>query len=177
MNRSKKFIAACTLAIGIGAGAVIFTPTGINASSNVVLASVDWVNSKINPINTKVSSLESKITNLEKTINSQQQEINNLKAGNGSSTPTTPTTPTTPEGTEVPKVVYINKSSANVYSGASNAYKLLATKTKGTSLTVIDSFTSPSGIWYRVSLSSTIKGWIYSGDISTSKVTIRVLLK
>jgi uncharacterized protein YgiM (DUF1202 family) len=171
MNRSKKFIAACSLTIGIGAGAVISTPKGINAASNVVLASVDWVNAKINPINTKVTSLESKIASLEGKINSQQQEINNLKAGNGTSTPTTPTTPTIPENAGIPSVVYVNKSSANVYSGASTDYKVVGAKFKGDSLTVIDSFNSSStGTWYRVSLSSTVKGWINSGNVSTSKV-------
>ncbi|MEH7480483.1 SH3 domain-containing protein [Neobacillus drentensis] len=158
MNQSKKIIAVCTLTIGIVAGATIFTPTGMNAAGNVVLASVDWVNTKINPINTKLSSLESKIASLEAKVTSQQQEINNLKAGNGGST-------------GIHSVVYVNKSYATVHSGASRVYKVVATKSKGTSLTVIDSFNSQTGIWYRVSLSSTLKGWIYSGDISTSKVT------
>jgi uncharacterized protein YgiM (DUF1202 family) len=160
MKRSKKIIAACSLTVGIGVGAILFTPNGINASSNVVLASVDWVDSVVNPINTKVSTLTTNVTSLEGKINTLQQQINNLNGG------------TTPESPGIPSVVYVSKSSAAVHSGASTTYKLVATKSIGTSLPVIDSFSGSTGLWYRVSLSSTVKGWIYSGDISTTKVTV-----
>lgn len=169
MNRSKKLLAVCSLTIGIGAGAIIFTPSGKDAASNVVLASVDWVNSVVNPINTKVTTLETKVTSLEGKINTLQQQINNLNSG---STPTIPTTPTTPESPGNRSVIYVSKSSAVVRSGASPKYTVVATKSNGTSLTVIDSFSGSTGLWYRVSLSSTVKGWIFSGDISTTKIVV-----
>ena len=181
MNRPKKIIAATALTMGIGAGAIIFTPIGSNAANNVVLASVDWVNTKINPLNTRVSALESKISSLEEKLTAQQQQITSLKAGNGSTTPSTPTTPaspstpttpTTPEKPGLPSEVYVNVSSAKVHSGASTAYKVLATMSKGDSLTVIDTFTAATGLWYRVSLSSTVKGWINSSNVSTTEVTV-----
>lgn len=175
MKRSKKILAACSLTIGIGAGAIIFTPAGINAANNVVLASVDWVNSVINPINTKVSTLESKVAALEAKVTAQQQEINSLKGQVGSTspgTPSTPETPTTPEKPGLPSVVYVNKSSANIRSGASSSYKVVATKAQGSSLNVIDSFTGAQGLWYRVSVTSSLKGWVFSGDISTTKPTV-----
>lgn len=158
MKNSKKVIAACSLAIGIGAGSIIFTPSGIHAANNVVLASVDWVNAKINPINSKLTSLETRINTLESTVSAQQKVIDNLKSGDGSVS----TKPTT---------VYVNKSSANIYSGATRSYRVVAAKGKGNSLSVIDTFNSSSGLWYRVSITSTLKGWIYSGDVSTSKVS------
>lgn len=158
MKNSKKVIAGLSLAIGIGAGAVIFTPSAINASSNVVLASVDWVTAQINPVSSKVSTLETKINSLQITVNEQQKVIDSLKAGNSN--------------TATPSAVYVSKSSAYIYSGASTSgYKLVATKYQGNSLTVIDTFTGPTGLWYRVSISSTVKGWIYSGDVSTTKVS------
>ncbi|AIE61370.1 SH3 domain-containing protein [Bacillus methanolicus] len=159
MNRTKKIVVAGALALGIGAGAYMFTPKGINAASNVVLASVDWVTSQINPMKTKIADLESKVA-------SQQQEINNLKAqlsqiGN-------PTTP--PANGQLPSTVYTIKSSVTIHSGAARSYKVVATKPAGSALKVIDSFNNPStGLWYRVEISSTVKGWVFSGDVSTSK--------
>lgn len=159
MKKSKKLVAGLSLTIGIGAGAVMFTPSAMHATSNVVLASVDWVKTQIDPINTKVSSLDAKITSLQATITEQQKEIDSLKAGSGTTTPTTPT------------VVYVNKSSVRIYSGASTSYKVIATKYSGNSLSVIDTFKASTGLWYRVSISSTIKGWVYSGDVSTTKAS------
>lgn len=163
MNRSKKLILAGALTVGIGTGAVMFTPQAINASSNVVLASVDWVTSQLNPMKTKLSQLEAKIA-------SQDAEIKNLKSqiadGGSGSTPVPPVTP--PQG-QLPSVVYVSKASAKVHSGATASYKVVATKSKGSSLKVIDSHTGSTGVWYRVELSATVKGWIFSGDTSTSK--------
>jgi SH3-like domain-containing protein len=175
LKHYKKVLAVAALSIGIGAGAILTTPTGMKASSNVVLASVDWVNSKINPISSdlndlkvKVNSQQATISQLEKTINNQQNQIDSLKGSNESSS-----TPNTNTNTNLPSIVYVNNSSATIHRGASRTYTVVATKSKGSALKVIDSFNSSAGLWYRVSLSSTLKGWIYSGDIkNTTKQVI-----
>jgi uncharacterized protein YgiM (DUF1202 family) len=164
MQKSKKLMAVGALTIGIGAGAYLASPQGMSASSNVILASVDWVTSQINPINSKITSLEAK-------INAQQTEINNLKAqlGQGGSPSTPPTTP--PPAGEIPSVVYVNKNSVTIHSGATREYKVLSTKSMGNSLKVIDSFTASTGLWYRVEVTSSVKGWVFSGDVSTTKTS------
>lgn len=169
MKKSKKFIAACSITLGIGAGAILFSPQGMSASSNLVLASVDWVSSQLNPINAKVTGLETK-------INAQQKEIDNLKAqlaqGAKPTTPSTPTPPATSNpdvNNEAPTTVYVAKSSVTVHSGATRDYKVVSTQTKNTQLKVIDSFKSSTGLWYRVEISASVKGWVHSDDVSTSK--------
>lgn len=157
MKRSKKLLAVGMLTLGMGSGAVLFTPKGMNASGNVVLASVDWVTSQLNPVKTKMTDLESKIA-------AQQEEINTLKAQIGNTTKP----PTNPPAGQLPAVVYA-KNSITIHSGASKNYKIVATKPAGSSLTVIDSFTGAAGLWYRVELSSTVRGWVYSEDVTTTK--------
>lgn len=161
MNRSKKIIAAGVLTVGLGAGAVISTPQVMKASSNVVLASVDWVTSQLNPMKTKITELESKIS-------SQQQEINNLKAQISQPGTTPPPVVTPPVNGDLPSAVYA-KGTVNIHSGATKDYKVVATRASGSSLKVIDSHKSATGLWYRVELSSTLKGWVFSGDVSVSK--------
>jgi uncharacterized protein YgiM (DUF1202 family) len=156
----KKSIA---LVLGVVLGISILFPLGTSANSNVLLASVEWVTSQLNPIKSKINSLESK-------INSQQTEINTLKEQVAELSGSDPSTP--PPST-LPSEVFVNKSSATIHSGATREYKILATKTFGTSLKVIDDFTSGSGLWYRVELSSTVKGWIHSDDVSTTKPTVK----
>ena len=161
MKNSKKLIIAGALSLGIGAGALLATPLGSQAANNVVLASVDWVTSQITPIN-------SKITNLENKLAAQEKEITSLKA-QLSQGGTTPPPPTNEE--QASTKVYVSKSSATIHSGATKDYKVVSTVSKGTSLKVIDSYTASTGLWYRVELSSTLKGWIFSGDVSTSAIT------
>ncbi|RHW37275.1 SH3 domain-containing protein [Neobacillus notoginsengisoli] len=174
MKFYKKLAAAGVLAASVTAGAVMFTPDSMNASSNVVLASVDWVKAQLSPINSKVSSLESKVTTLEGRVASQQTELNSLKAQveklaqGGSSTPPPPATSTP----TLPSTVYVSKSSVTIHSGATTSYKVVATQTAGTALKVVDSFKSTNGIWYRVQLSSSLFGWVFSGDVSTTKVAV-----
>jgi uncharacterized protein YgiM (DUF1202 family) len=169
MNRYKKVFVAGALTVGIGAGAVLFTPAGMNANTNVVLASVDWVNSKLNPVNTKLTSLQSQINALETKNTAQQKEIDSLKAQIDSKTPPTTTNPA--PSTNLPSYVYTTKSTVKIHSGALRTYKVVATKSKGASLKVVSSFKSTSGLWYRVKVTSTVYGWIYSGDVSTTKST------
>jgi uncharacterized protein YgiM (DUF1202 family) len=153
-NKGKNIIIASAIAFGVGVAA--FNPISINASTNVVIASVEWVQSQLSPINSKISELESK-------INSQQQEINNLKQQitNGTVTQTP----------SVPSTIYISSTSAAIHSGATKEYRIVATKSKGSSLKVIDTNQSASGLWYRVQVSSSVAGWVFSGDVSTTAVS------
>jgi outer membrane murein-binding lipoprotein Lpp len=173
MKKYKKIIAASALSVGVGAGAILFTPTGMNASTNVVLASVDWVNSKLSPINTKISSLETKVNSMQTKITAlesqnatQQKEIDSLEAKIGGTTTTPP-----PANSTLPSYVYTTKSSVTVHKGADRSYAVVATKAANSTLKVVDSFKASTGLWYRVQLSSTLLGWVYGGDVSTTKPT------
>lgn len=161
--KKKTVLLSSVLAIGLTAGAIVNTPIGGKAATDLVLASVDWVNGQINPLKTRLSSLETVNTTQQTEINKLKTEITNLKAqinngaGGGGNTESPSTT-----------TVYVSKSSVKIHSGASTSYKVLATKTLGNSLKVIDTFTGASGLWYRVEISSTVKGWIYSGDVTST---------
>ncbi len=166
MKKKHLFITG-TLAVGIGIAA--FVPSSITASNNVILASVDWVNSQINP-------MKSQITALETRINQQQQEINTLKqqiangVGSGTYTPPVVTSPApSAPSTSLPSTVYVSTASATLHSGATASYKVIATRTSGAALKVIDQHVSSNGTWYRIELSSTLKGWIFSGNVSSTK--------
>ncbi|WP_066149751.1 SH3 domain-containing protein [Anoxybacillus sp. P3H1B] len=137
------------LAIGITIGSICFTPSIMKASEEVILASVDWVTAQLNPI-------KSQITSLQATIAAQQKEIDNLKQQLANQSPSLPST------------VYVIQNNVAIRSGASTSYKVVSYKNKGDSLKVITSFSSSQGLWYNVQLSSTVKGWVYSGDVSTS---------
>lgn len=146
MNRSKKILTACSLSIGIAAGALFFSPTGKEAASNVVLASVDWVNSIVNPINTKVTTLETKVSTLEGKINTLQQQIDSLKAAK-------------PAPTQV-----VTKGIVNIRKGASTSnYPVVIQVQKGVTLKYISSFKNSLGeTWYNVEASNGKRGWMLS---------------
>ncbi|WP_064091866.1 SH3 domain-containing protein [Rossellomorea aquimaris] len=160
MKKMKKKSLILIFGLLIGLSGLFFTPIGTSANSNVLLASVEWVTSQINPLNSKISSLENK-------VQTQQSEIDTLKNQVAELSGSDPSTP--PPTSSLPSEVFVTKSSANVHSGATVEYKILATKPYGSSLKVVDDFVSGSGKWYRVELSATVKGWIYSGDVSTTK--------
>jgi uncharacterized protein YgiM (DUF1202 family) len=158
MLKSKKAVATLAITVGLATGIGMSVPSSSSAESNVLLASVDWVKSQLSPVN-------SRITQLEKTVQSQQTQINQLKdqiasgdTGSGGDTET-----------QLPSTVYTTKNNVTIHSGATRDYKVIATKPSGSSLKVIDKYTTSLGLWYRVELSSTVKGWVYSGDVSTSK--------
>ncbi|MGP4078975.1 SH3 domain-containing protein [Pseudalkalibacillus sp. R45] len=154
--KGKKFIIiAVTLCLGIFLGTL--APYQGKANSNVLLASVDWVNSQLSGVNSKISQLESTISSQQAEINSLKEAIENGEYDGGSED-------------ELPSTVYVSVSSATIHSGALDSYKVVATKIKGTELSVVDSHESTSGLWYRVQVTSSLYGWINSGDVSTSEV-------
>jgi uncharacterized protein YgiM (DUF1202 family) len=161
MLKSKKTVAALAITVGLATGIGMSVPSSSSANSNVLLASVDWVKSQLSPVNNKISQLE-------QTVQSQQSQINQLKeqieSGN-----TGGDTGSGNNETELPSTVYTTKNNVTIHSGATRDYKVIATKSSGSSLKVIDKYTTSLGLWYRVELSSTLKGWVYSGDVSTSK--------
>ncbi|MER2170302.1 MAG: SH3 domain-containing protein, partial [Psychrobacillus psychrodurans] len=69
---------------------------------------------------------------------------------------------------ETPAVGYTT-TSAKVHSGATRNYKVLSTIAANKGLTVIGQHKGADGVWYRVEVSSTVKGWIFSNDVSTTK--------
>lgn len=157
----KKTIASVSLAAGIGVTALLFVPAPSNANTNVVLASVEWVNSLINPLQSKVTSLETKIA-------TQEQQIRELQAAISSGGNIPAPTPV-PPSTELPSTVYTEKSGVTVHSGATRNYKVVETLSANKGLKVIDRHNGVDGLWYRVEVSASTKGWIYSGDVTTTK--------
>jgi uncharacterized protein YgiM (DUF1202 family) len=154
MMKSKKWAIIGGLTVGMTIGSIFFTPNIMKASEEVILASVDWVTAQLNPIKSQIAKLEAQIA-------AQQKEIDSLKQQLANQSPST----------SLPSTVYVTKNKVAIRSGASTTYKIIGYKNAGDSLKVIDSFTSSQGLWYRVQLSSTVKGWVYSGDVSTSRNT------
>lgn len=152
---TKRFIITLSV-LSVVLLAAIALPIKSGAAGNVVLASVEWVQSQLKPVNDKV-------TQLEATVKKQQDEINALRQSIETGTPVTVPT--------LPDVVYVSKTSTTVHSGATRDYRVVATRSQGASLNVIDSHTASNGLWYRVSISSSVKGWVFSGDVSLSQVS------
>jgi len=65
--------------------------------------------------------------------------------------------------------VFTTKSNVTVHSGATRNYKVVATLTAGKVLTATEKFNSASGTWYRVNVSTTTQGWVFSTDVTTTK--------
>lgn len=151
-NILGSFLVSLTLLIGF----LIVSPSITNANSNLLLASVEWVQAQLNPIQAKVNQLETKIIQQEQEIKLIKEAMANL-----GSQPVKITT--------FPVTIYTTKASTTVHSGATRNYKVVATLPIGKALTATDSFTSTSGIWYRVNVTASISGWIYSSDITVTK--------
>ncbi|MFC7373044.1 SH3 domain-containing protein [Fictibacillus iocasae] len=151
MKRFNKLVIAG--ALGAALTASTLSPAA-KAESNVLLASVEWVNSLINPLQSKVTSLEAKVAQ-------QQSEINALRTAiqNGAQPPAA-----------VPSQVYVSPSTVKIHSGAATSYKVVSQKVKGDLLAVSGKYDASTGIWYLVKTSSTGTGWIFSGNVSTSQV-------
>lgn len=157
----KKLLATVGAVLGLSLLLTINTPTSTKADSNLLLASVEWVQAQLSPLQTKVTSLEKQLAAQDATIKQLQKAI--AEGGNVVVTP-----PTTEPSTETPAVVYTT-TSAKVHSGATRNYKVLSTIAANKGLTVIGQHKGPDGVWYRVEVSSTVKGWIFSNDVSTTK--------
>ncbi|WP_416729645.1 SH3 domain-containing protein [Fictibacillus sp. JL2B1089] len=154
----KKRWAAGLLGVGVMFGSLT---TGASAESNVLLASVEWVNAQINPMKTKLSTLEEK-------IEQQQKQIEQLKSsGTKGDTSTPPSTP--PD--KMPNKVYVNTSSAKFYSGAATSYKLVAQKGYGSTLSVVTQFKASTGLWYRIDLGKNTFGWVNANSVSTKFIS------
>ncbi|WP_391207993.1 SH3 domain-containing protein [Psychrobacillus sp. L4] len=165
----KKFIGAIATILGLSLIVSMFIPTSTKADTNLLLASVEWVQAQLNPLQTKVTALEKQLTEQEAMIKQLQKAV--AEGGNVVVTPPT-TTPSVPDAsTDSPKVVYTSASSVKAYSGASRDYKVLATFGADKALTVVDQFKSATGLWYRVEISATAKGWVFSGDVTITKPT------
>ncbi|WP_391120291.1 SH3 domain-containing protein [Psychrobacillus sp. L3] len=163
----KKFISAIATILGLSLIVSMFIPTSTKADSNLLLASVEWVQAQLNPLQTKVNTLEKQLADQEAMIKQLQKAV--AEGGNVVVTPPTPTVPDISTGTT--SVVYTTGSSVKVHSGASSDYKVLATFGADKALTVVDQFKASTGVWYRVEVSATVKGWVFSGDITTTKPT------
>lgn len=157
----KKLLATVGAVLGLSLLLTINTPTSTKADSNLLLASVEWVQAQLSPLQTKVTSLEKQLAAQDATIKQLQKAI--AEGGNVVVTP-----PTTEPSTETPAVVYTT-TSAKVHSGATRNYKVLSTIAANKGLTVIGQHKGADGVWYRVEVSSTVKGWIFSNDVSTTK--------
>lgn len=162
----KKILATVGVVLGLSFLIAINTPASTKANSNLLLASVDWVQSQLNPLTTRVSTLEKQIKEQDALIKQLQKAV--AEGGTVITPPTT--TPTPPDNsTDLPSVVYTNANNVKVHSGATRNYKVLATFTANKSLNVIDKHGSGTNLWYRVEISSTVKGWVHSEDVTTTK--------
>ncbi|SEM33549.1 SH3 domain-containing protein [Paenisporosarcina quisquiliarum] len=157
----KKLLATVGAVLGLSLLLTINTPTSTKADSNLLLASVEWVQAQLSPLQSKVTSLEKQLAAQDATIKQLQKAI--AEGGNVVVTP-----PTTEPSTETPAVVYTT-TSAKVHSGATRNYKVLSTIAANKGLTVIGQHKGADGVWYRLEVSSTVKGWIFSNDVSTTK--------
>lgn len=157
----KKLLATVGAVLGLSLLLTINAPTSTKADSNLLLASVEWVQAQLSPLQTKVTSLEKQLAAQDATIKQLQKAV--AEGGNVVVTP-----PTTEPSTETPAVVYTT-TSAKVHSGATRNYKVLSTIAANKGLTVIGQHKGADGVWYRVEVSSTVKGWIFSNDVSTTK--------
>ena len=156
----KKLIATTGVVLGLSLLLLINSPISTKANSNLLLASVEWVQAQLNPLQTKVSSLEKQVAEQDAMIKQLQKAVSE---GGGVVTP-----PTTPEPAQ-PDTVYTSANNVKVHSGASTNYKVVATLAANKALPVIDQHKGANGIWYRVEVSSSVKGWIFSGDVTTTK--------
>ncbi|MER2009395.1 MAG: SH3 domain-containing protein [Psychrobacillus sp.] len=161
----KKILTTIGVVLGLSFLIAINTPASTKANSNLLLASVDWVQSQLNPLNSKVTTLEKKVAEQDAMIKQLQKAVSE----GGTVIPPIPSTPDTPTPGTLPSVVYTNTGSVKVHSGATRNYKVLATFTANKALNVIDQHGTGANLWYRVEVSSTVKGWVHSGDVTTTK--------
>jgi len=146
----KKLLATVGTVLGLSLLLTINAPTSTKADSNLLLASVEWVQAQLNPLQTKVASLEKQVAQQDATIKQLQKAV-----ADGGTVVVPPVTTNPPTGT--PAVIYTT-TSAKVHSGATRSYKVISTIVADKGLTVIGEHKGADG-----------KGWIFSGDVSTTK--------
>lgn len=157
----KKLLATVGTVLGLSLLLTINAPTSTKADSNLLLASVEWVQAQLNPLQTKVASLEKQVAQQDATIKQLQKAV-----ADGGTVVVPPVTTNPPTGT--PAVIYTT-TSAKVHSGATRSYKVISTIVANKGMTVIGEHKGADGVWYNVEISATVKGWIFSGDVSTTK--------
>lgn len=145
----KRSIKAIIFASIIVVGSILFPVLNGTAQSNVLLASVEWVNAQLNP-------LKSKVDKLEATVASQATEIALLKKAVADG------------GTLLPDYVFIKSVEAKVHSGALSSYRTVAITNIGQKYKVVDEH----GTWYRIEYSPGKYGWIEKSNISTKAVSM-----
>lgn len=158
----KKLLATVGAVLGLSLVLTFNAPTSTKANSNLLLASVEWVQAQLNPLQTKVTTLEKQVAEQDAIIKQLQKAV-----AEGGSVVVSPPTTANP-ATETPAVIYTT-AIAKVHSGATRNYKVVSTIAANKGLTVIGEHKGADGIWYRVEVSATVKGWIFSGDVSTTK--------
>ncbi|WP_186321292.1 SH3 domain-containing protein [Bacillus sp. FJAT-22090] len=159
----KKFLATIGVVLGLSLLLTITLPSSTKADSNLLLASVEWVQAQLNPLKTKVTALEKQVAEQDAVIKQLQKAV-----AEGGTVVTPPPTTDKPDAS-FPTTVYTTSNNVKVHSGATRDYKVLATFGANKGLTAIDQHKAADGIWYRVEVSSSVKGWIFSGDVTTTK--------
>ncbi|MFJ7970406.1 SH3 domain-containing protein [Psychrobacillus sp. NPDC096389] len=160
----KKLWVTLGAVLGLSLLLTITLPSATKANSNLLLASVEWVQAQLNPINSKVTALEKQVAEQDAIIKQLQKAV-----AEGGTVVTPPTTTTPDPSTGLPTTVYTTSSNVKVHSGATRDYKVLATFGANKGLKVSDQHKAATGIWYRVEVSATVKGWVFSGDVTTTK--------
>lgn len=140
---------------------VLWSPTNTGASSNVVLASVEWVEKLITGVNTEVVSLKNQIATQKTEIDGLKSRIEALEKGTGGATPPAPPV------TSFPINMVTTKANTTLHSGALKEYRVVTTiAITGTTLKVVDQFISSSGLWYRVEYATGQFAWVFSSDLA-----------
>ncbi|MGD6817052.1 hypothetical protein ACQCVE_08295 [Metabacillus sp. 113a] len=137
----KKMKIALVFGAGIVAGGVFMPIASSSASSNLVLASVEWVTSQLTPLNNRVANLEKEIKNLENS---------NVKPS-------------------LPSTIYVKTPVGDILRGAMEHYSTLTSAPMGQALTVKDQFISSDGRYFLVTYNGKT-GYIADWEVSTSAV-------
>lgn len=144
-------------------------PVKTGASTNLVLASVEWVEKLIASINLEVSTLKNQVATQKSEIDALKSRIEALEKGTSS--------PSTPPTTGFPKNMVTTKANVTLHSGALREYRIVTTIAKsGTTLKVVDQFLSSSGLWYRVEYSTGSFAWAFSSDLAPSTAITKVVI-
>ncbi|MCD7034463.1 SH3 domain-containing protein [Metabacillus sp. GX 13764] len=143
----KKTTIALVFGAGLLVGGAAAPLASTSAASNVVLASVDWVNSQLNPQKDRITKLESDVASLRQALEDTSTSIPTL-----------------------PSQVYVKSLSADIHSGALYSYRVVSSGALSQSLKVTQQVTAADGKFYRVEYAPNQFGWIAAADVSYSAV-------